>query len=342
MIDRSLLRQTVLGNTPPASIEQVSAHVYKVTLSDGLEVALKRVADPPSLSTESLVLERLHRLGCPVPEVHLVEPSLRILVTAWAGDRTMDDVCQEEDPETAAQRGGDVAEGLCRIEAAAKGLDEGLLLRPDAEDEAAGILREARCGAEALLRGDARPLAEAQGALTRTAERLRAGTRAVASLDYNARNVVIDRGGAARFIDFSSVGWDWPERRFIQYVTGLGAYRKGGRLVSPLTPELAALYARRRRRFSPEAGEEAVLRAVDAHDLLFHLVILARLARLRRCPETPAARLLRRAWDAPEARWRQALLHLGRPLSDDPDVSALRDLFRRHSRIAPDDPSSEK
>jgi hypothetical protein len=340
MVDRSLLRQTVLGHAPPASIEQVSAHVYRVTLSDGLEVALKRVADPASLSTESLVLERLHRLGCPVPEVHLVEPSLRILVTAWAGDRTMDDACQEEAPETVAQRGEAVAEGLCRIEAAAKELDEGLLLRPDAEGEAAGILREARLGAEALLEGYAWPLAEAQGALARVAERLRAGTRAVASLDYNARNVVIDRGGAVRFIDFSSVGWDWPERRFVQYVTGLGAYRKGGRLVSPLTPELAALYARRR--FSRAISEEAVLRALDAHDLLFHLVILARLARLRRPPETPAARLLRRAWDAPEARWRQALLYLARPLSDDPDLNALRDLFRRHSGIAPDAPSLEK
>lgn len=328
MVDRSLLRQTVLGHTPPASIEQISAHVYKVTLSDGLEVALKRVAEPASLSTESLVLERLHRLGCPVPEVHLVEPSLRILVTAWAGDRTMDDVCQEEDQETIVQRGGAVAEGLCRIEAAGGEVDEGLVLRPDAEGEAAGILREARYGAEALLRGDTRPPAEAQGALARVAERLRAGARAVASLDYNARNVVIDRDGAVRFIDFSSVGWDWPERRFVQYVTGLGAYRRGGRLVSPLTPELAALYARLRRRFSSAVSEEAVLRALDAHDLLFHLVILARLARLRRCPETPVARLLRRAWDAPEARWRQALLHLTRPLSDDPDVNTLRDLFR--------------
>lgn len=334
MIDRSLLRETVLGRTPPASVEQAGAHVYKVTLSDGLEVALKRVSEGPApdpLYTESLVLERLGRLGCPVPEVHLVEPALRILVTAWAGDRTMDDACQEEDRETVAQRGRGIAEGLCRIEAAMgdANLDEGLLLKPDAEDEAAGILPMAWRGAEALLRSD--PLTEAREGLARVAERLRTGARTVASLDYNARNVVIDRCGAARFIDFSSVGWDWPERRFVQYVTGLGAYRRGGRLVSPLTPELVTLYARVRRSFSPEADEKAIVRAVDAHDLLFHLLILARLARLRSCPEAPEARSLRRAWDAPEARWRQSVLNLGRPLSDDPTVNALRERFRDSS-----------
>ncbi len=332
MVDRSLLRETVLGRTPPASIEQAGAHVYKVTLSDGLQVALKRVAEGPApdpLHTESLALERLHRLGCPVPEVHLVEPDLRILVTAWAGDRTMDDVCQEEDQKAGAQRGRGVAEGLCRIEAAMRDakLNESLVLKPDAGDEAAGILRMAQRGAEALLRGG--PLTEAREGLVRVVERLRTGARAVASLDYNARNVVIDCDGTVRFIDFSSVGWDWPERRFVQYVTGLGAYRRGGRLVSPLTPELVAYYARARSAASPEPREEAVVRATDAHDLLFHLVVLARLAHLRSRPETAGARLLRQAWDAPEARGRQAVLYLGRPLSDDPDVNALRKMISK-------------
>jgi hypothetical protein len=38
---------------------------------------------------------------------------------------------------------------------------------------------------------------------------------------------------------------------------------------------------------------------------------------------------LRRAWDDPERRRKQAIFNLGRPLSDDPDVNALRDLFRK-------------
>jgi hypothetical protein len=303
-----------------------------VTLPDGLQVALKRVPDGLALLvTEALVLEHLHQRRCPVPEVHLVEPDLRILVTAWAGDRTMDDICQEEDSETGAQTGRGVAEGLCRIEAAMRdaNLSESLIRKPDAGDEADDILRMARRGAEALLGGG--PLTEAREGLARVVERLRTGARTVASLDYNARNVVVDCDGTVRFIDFSTVGWDWPERRFVQYVTGLGAYRRGGHLVSPLTPELVAHYARARSAASPEAREEETLRAVDAHDLLFHLVILARLARLKSGPEAPGARLLRRAWDAPEARGRQAVLHLGRPLSDDPTVNALRECFRASS-----------
>jgi hypothetical protein len=244
----------------------------------------------------------------------------------------MDDLCQEGDRDAAGRGGRQIAEGLCKVEAMGgwkAGPLRALALNPDAEDEADDICREARKALKALLRGDAGSLANACEKLERVMRGVRRGMRCVASLDYNARNAVLDASGTVRLIDFSVVGWDWPERRFVQYVTGLGAYRNGGRLVSPLTPELASHYARVRRGFAPEADEEAVIRAVDAHDLLFHLVILARLARLRSCPETDGARLLRRAWDAPEARWRQAVRNLGRPLSDDPDASALREICGR-------------
>ena len=69
---------------------QVGTHVFKVTLADGLQVALKQFpeAPPPDpLRTESTALRRLHSLGCPVPEVYLAETSVRVLATAWAGDR---------------------------------------------------------------------------------------------------------------------------------------------------------------------------------------------------------------------------------------------------------------
>ena len=334
MVDPPLLRDTVLGRTPPVSIEQVGAHVFKVTLVDGLQAAFKQFPEAPApdpLSTEAAVLRRLHGLGCPVPEVYLVETSARILVTAWAGDRTMDDLCQEDDREAVGRCGGEIAEGLCQIEATSDWKAEplrALTLNPDAEDEADGIHRNARAALNVLLRRDDGSMKRARENLEQVMAGVRQGTRSVASLDYNARNAVTDASGKARFIDFSAVGWDWPERRFVQYVTGLGACRAGGRLVSPLTPELVNRYVRARSAASPGADGEAVARAVDAHDLLFHLLVLARLLRAEDNPEAVESRLLRRVWDGPKDRRRQAILNLGRPLSDAPGVNALREMFR--------------
>jgi hypothetical protein len=201
-----------------------------------------------------------------------------------------------------------------------------MLLRPDGEAEAAGMLRAALGGA-ASVAADGRVRPEVREGLARLAESIRRSPRSIGCLDYNARNAVAGPEGI-RFVDFSSVGWDWPERRFVQYVTGLGAHRRGGRPVSPLTPELAGRYAGFRHDLDPAADEASVTRAVDAHDLLFHLVMLDRIDRARRFPELPESELLSRAWDGLEARVAQARRHLGRPLSDDPELIALRDLFR--------------
>ena len=49
----------------------------------------------------------------------------------------------------------------------------------------------------------------------------------VGSLDYNARNVVLDEArGRVTLLDFAATGVDWPERRLVQYATATG----GGRL----------------------------------------------------------------------------------------------------------------
>jgi hypothetical protein len=331
-IDLRLLRRTVRGAVPAASAAPAGTRVWKATLSDGTAVAVKRFPEgavPDPLEVEPPVLRGLFRAGCPVPEVHLVDLRLRLMVTAWAGDRTMDDLCQEADGEAATRAALETAEGLARIEAAMAGAArpaDATLLRPDGEAEGSGMLRAALCGA-ASLAADGRVRPEVREGLARLAESIRRAPRSVGCLDYNARNVVAGPEGV-RFVDFSCVGWDWPERRLVQYVTGLGAHRPGGRLVSPLTPGLVARYAEVRRGPDPGADAASVARAVDAHDLVFHLALLDRIDRARRFPGRPESALLSRAWDGMAARVEQARRHLGRPLSGDPGLAELRGLFR--------------
>ena len=330
-VDFSLLRDTVRGLRDPREILKVGHGVYKVTLEDGLTVAIKQVAGGPSpdpLEAEAAALDRLYGLGCPVPALHLVDPDLRVLVTAWAGDRTMDDLCQETGSDGAEKAGAQIAEGLSRIEEGLLG-DAGCALTETADprDQMVAILRYILSAIEG--ESDLGSMSEMSRSLESIGNRVCRADRSVASLDYNARNVVFDGDGTARFVDFSSLGWDWPERRFVQYVTGLGAYREGGRLVSPLTPRLASRYAETRRRLNPYTEEKVVVCALDAHDLLFHLAVLARLVRLRRTPLSPGSRLLRKAWGDPEERWKSARGYLGRPLSNDPEVTALREMLSK-------------
>ena len=61
------------------------------------------------------------------------------------------------------------------------------------------------------------------GALRRTVALALGGEPDVGSLDYNARNVVLDEaGGRVTLVDFAATGVDWPERRLVQYATATG------------------------------------------------------------------------------------------------------------------------
>ena len=61
------------------------------------------------------------------------------------------------------------------------------------------------------------------GALRRTVALALGGEPDVGSLDYNARNVVLDEArGRVTLVDFAATGVDWPERRLVQYATATG------------------------------------------------------------------------------------------------------------------------
>ena len=97
------------------------------------------------------------------------------------------------------------------------------------------------------------------------------------ALDYNARNLLIlpnrlpsRAPGRVAYIDFSSIGWDWTERRLVHYLYALGAGRPDGRFVNALTRE--ALEAERGRLFFDT-------NALEAHLFAFQCLIAERLLR---------------------------------------------------------------
>lgn len=142
------------------------------------------------------------------------------------------------------------------------------------------------------------------------------------SLDYNARNVVVN-GDSPTFIDFSSVGWDWSERRLVQTFNSLGAHRSGGRFVSTVNRAVVGEYASQS---AQGKSDESEIR-VDYHSILFYLSIIHRLLQAIAQPEREDSKSLLNAWGDAKPRLRQAIdLLADTPLSGNPYAAQFRNI----------------
>jgi hypothetical protein len=132
------------------------------------------------------------------------------------------------------------------------------------------------------------------------------------SLDYTARNVLVDAGGERVWlIDFAATGFDWTERRLAQYALSAGAGVEGGAFRSALN--------------AATCQELADPSGVDAHELLL-LLIAAEQLRQVEAGQAHAER--RRAWQNVAERKASLLTLLRRPLADRGPAARLRAALR--------------
>jgi hypothetical protein len=226
-----------------------------------------------------------------------------------------------------------------------------------AAPRALGWLLQGHTGGGAVLPGGAE--GEVAGALRRTVELALRGEPDVGSLDYNARNVVLDEArGRVTLVDFAATGVDWPERRLVQYATatGGGAPRgaassagagaevagapsraeQGGTFRSALTAEVVQDYAAL---VAPRRGtdREAVVAAVDAHEVLLLLLAAVGLQAV----EAGAAHPERaRAWRDVRGRREALLALLRRPLGGEGPGAEVRAAVRAAGAPSPAAPAA--
>lgn len=272
------------------------------------------------LEVEREVLDMLRAANCPVPACLGVDPDAECIFLQWVGDRLLDDAIQDGDPGPTMQ----AIRGLCAIERACAQRADRLVPRvvPSASraalatawDEAgarayAGI--EQLCGRlQRPLDAGLRPLLEAMHGW------LAARPAALGSVDYNARNAVVEPGGTrVYFLEFAKIGWDWTERRLTQYVTSMGSGRPDGRMCSLLDAPAARLYAE-------VSGRSDGARALDYHRIFFLLNSAALLGAA--LDGEPHALALRQHWKRPRARLRQCATMLAEGLSTDPSAAEFR------------------
>lgn len=337
---RRIAPAAVRGRWEVVDVLSVPGHpnVWKVVLGDGSFLAAKQHVFAPLARGEPHDLLRVEQFAharlcsAPVPRLYAADSDNDLVIFEWCGDRTLDDVCQEGE---AGACGRLLVDGFSRIQS---------VFRAQGEDFARRTFPG--CYPKDLRRTWRRTTRGLVGALPRLCSRLSGsanGSRIAAMsdtfselllfleqaaplsgpTDYNARNVVIDPDAKSlHFIEFSRIGWDWPERRLTQYTTSHGAGRPDGGTYSVLTPALTARYAALASEYR-EAPPAEISALLDGHHFVFHLLAAQSLLDAVSDPRHP---LLDR-WRNPIARLDQLRRILSVPLCGDPRTMELRSCF---------------
>ena len=337
----------VLRVDPVARGEGHHPGVWRIIAEDGSKLVVKHQMFAPFtqgkpydlLDVEETVCGLLHADGCPVPRVYGVRADCHLIFFEWCGDCTLDDLCQESEGPVRAACAGRAVDGFAAIQSALCAHTPALSHRVFPGCDPAGLLEtwgETIGGVEGALPDLAahlnaslspRALVRLRRLLPDLLRRLGQAPPLLGPTDYNARNIVIHPDtGDLRFIEFSKLGWDWPERRLMQYATSLGAGRPDGAFRCLLDRHAAARYAARAAEYQ-EASPEGIARRLDGHHLIFHLLAGRMLLAALSGPSGGRSAHLLRIWRNPAVRLRQLLHALSTSLSDDPLTCELRSLF---------------
>ena len=324
------------------SVERES--VWRVRVN-GQDYLLKQrfVAHPVGNSAfapfevESAVLAMLRDAGCSVPAIVWQSASDHCLLLDWRGESTLDDLAQGAPLESLKETIANALAEFCQLEKSFADrhadfapyiypLDYPTYLRQTMQ----GMLDRGRktMGYLALLSGEpaVSNLDELWSNLSQTLHR---NSATLGALDYNARNIVMD-ASRITFVDFGSIGWDWSERRIVQFFNSLGSNREEGNFINLLNREVIGAYANRAVAYRSDVSVGEIITLLDYHNILFYLSIVHRLPEAAAQPTSEKNRALLNAWGDPGARLARALEILANfELSDDSYAQQIREWVRR-------------
>ena len=343
------------GDPGVEDIAPLAPHVWEVALEGRQKLVAKfqlfgahtRGRAHDLLEVEQVVLDLLGNQGCPVPRLLGLDAETGFVFFEHCGTHTLDDLVQERGAAGAADYTRQAIAGLCRIEEAMgrnRRLLEPLVCPTGGAPrlllawEQAGL--RARRGLERILRfhrsAGAPAAARCRSLLDEILKRLAGRSPVPGTTDYNARNIVIDPSSSRlTFIEFAKIGWDWSERRLVQYTASMGAGRPDGSFASLLDRDAVRRYAAAAR----DPGGRTL--ALDGHHIVFHLNAAALLfAALERRRNGRRVRLLQ-AWQKPRRRLRRLSAALAAALSDVSLTTEFRARFNELVSLEKEEPGHE-
>ena len=289
---------------------------------------------------EKFTLSTLRKGGGLVPRVIWDSERYHTLLLEWRGDETLDSLAQRSSVSSIMPILQTVLTVLCKFEVFfAENVTQ---FKPyvfdfQLKETLQSLLEQGRKTIGYLEHLSKTPPTSSQAAQLDTAwtslsNRLLDSSPTLDSLDYQAHNIVIDND-LPYFIDFASIGWDWQERRLVQFFNSIGAYQEGANFISLLNRELVNLYAEWVGKHRESRSVADVAAHVDGHHLLFYLSVIHRLLEAVARPETTENWILLRAWGDARLRFQRAIsLIINADLSDDVYITQIRQTIGEFQR----------
>ena len=284
---------------------------------------------------ESTVLSTLHRNGCPVPKIIWQSEPDHVLLLTWCGELTLDGLAQNHPTAEIQPILHTILTELCRIETVFS--ENAMQFKPyifrfDPNANLRSLLKQGKKTVSYLAHLSGTSMGTSEAARLDTAwavlsRLLQDAPLTLNSLDYQARNITVAEENPF-FIDFGSIGWDWPEKRLTQFFNSIGANQEGANFVSCLNRELISHYAEWVTTHRQTCSPEDITARVDGHHLLFYLSVIHRLLKAIARPDTLESRVLLAAWGDAKVRFQQALtLIISNCLSDDANITDIRQMI---------------
>ncbi|MCY3684438.1 MAG: hypothetical protein OXH16_23850 [Gemmatimonadetes bacterium] len=309
-----------------AKIEPLSetrAHaVWKVTtdrsvfaVKHHLFASLTRGKPYHLLAVEQKVTNHLLASGVSVPRI--IATNHDMVIYEWCGNHTLDDICQTADPRPFAHS---IINTLCALEKAFYKHSTKFIphIAPgcsadDLREQWHNTTQSLTETLPALVRDPNAP--DLLSTWQTLVNELIHAPPALGPTDYNARNIACPNPEIATVLELAKIGYDWPERRLIQYTTSLGAHNPRGRIIGLLTPALAQYYAHLASKLYSTPAETILFR-LDAHHLIYHL------SAAHICLTTPH-------WQNIKTRLAQHKSQISQPLSGNPLTNKFRTYFEK-------------
>lgn len=290
---------------------------------------------------EDTVLSTLHHNGCRVPKIIWKSENRHALLLEWCGKLTLDEMAQSRPVSNLKPILHTILMELCRVETVfAENLKHftPYTFRFDLDATLQHLLEQARKTLDYLSHLNEDLMTSSQTAQLNTAwnaisDQLRTAQPTLDSLDYQSRNIVVS-DETPFLIDFSSVGWDWQERRLVQYFNSIGAHQENANFVSLLDYNLVNTYAEWVTTHRETCSPAEIAACVDSHHLLFYLSVIHQLLRAVAQPEVAESRVLLKAWGDPQARFQSALTQLTNAnLSNDIYTTQIREMIANYNSM---------
>ena len=286
---------------------------------------------------EKFTLFTLYKGGCLVPRIIWESEQHQALLLEWCGEQTLDSLAQSQLMLVLMPILDTILTELCRLEtffAENAAQFKPYVFHFEHKQTLQQLLVQGRKTIgyiEHLNRTSltSSQLARLDAAWISLSNRLIAAQPTLGGLDYQAHNIVIDNG-LPYFIDFASIGWDWQERRLVQFLNSIGAHQENANFVSLLNRELVNTYAEWVVQHREKCSPEDIAARVDGHNLLFYLTVTHRLLAAVAKPEISENRILLEAWGDARTRFQRAIaLIINSDLSNDPDTTQIREMIAK-------------